>query len=454
MKERFMTSARRSRYRLAVSGFTNSSLLTLTCATALGIQPGTHADCFAAQPADADSPQIVGWKLNDPLNHAESREYFGQVWAAEDAGQACPSFAFTNPVPGLLSAMLAPEHEVFTAIYSHRLNLDLSSGEHYGITDLLRDDPEVQSEFRVFVLTGELAPQPEVDIEAYLKHYALAIDGLTAQSRCTVDHVQCIGSLITSDGMKVVPLLVPDSLAEAPTESTESEVPDMAPGKVRCVLEFLLRRSLLGSQCMRDGENGGIYRRGGSAEPDFDCDDFADAVLRFMLRRLTGWSGKYGLILAYCGGEVRGHAIGILIDPNGKYWWVDPLRSDHPPLRGPFDNADAALADAHRFCFEGCSGRVVDSDGNPVHDRVRELAPEGLFGVEPTEGKPWYTNPDLRQTFCARLAFCCERHVGFGNCVWPAWALPLRQDVLGCDIADYLPIPWNPEWGKLLPCNP
>ncbi len=343
MKERFMTSARRSRYRLAVSGFTNSSLLTLTCATALGIQPGTHADCFAAQPADADSPQIVGWKLNDPLNHAESREYFGQVWAAEDAGQACPSFAFTNPVPGLLSAMLAPEHEVFTAIYSHRLNLDLSSGEHYGITDLLRDDPEVQSEFRVFVLTGELAPQPEVDIEAYLKHYALAIDG---------------------------------------------------------------------------------------------------------------WSGKYGLILAYCGGDVRGHAIGILIDPNGKYWWVDPLRSKHPPLRGPFDNADAALADAHRFCFEGCSGRVVDSDGNPVHDRVRELAPEGLFGVEPTEGKPWYTNPELRQTFCERLAFCCERHVGFGNCVWPAWALPLRQDVLGCDIADYLPIPWNPEWGTLLPCNP
>jgi hypothetical protein len=44
-------------------------------------------------PADGgDAVETVSWDLSDPVNHAESREFFAGLWAAEDAGLPAPDF--------------------------------------------------------------------------------------------------------------------------------------------------------------------------------------------------------------------------------------------------------------------------------------------------------------------------------------------------------------------------
>lgn len=44
-------------------------------------------------PDDGDAAvEIVGWDLSDPVNHTESRAFFGGLWAAADAGLQPPRF--------------------------------------------------------------------------------------------------------------------------------------------------------------------------------------------------------------------------------------------------------------------------------------------------------------------------------------------------------------------------
>ena len=144
------------------SRFRRAAALALTASAMFGTQIAALAQDEPPDDGD-DTVEIVGWDLSDPVNHAESREFFAGLWAAQDAGLPPPEFEFTNMPPGLILAMLLPELEVFTEIYRHRLQLDFDAGERYLVTDLIADDAEVRAEFRAFVLTGKLAPRPEID---------------------------------------------------------------------------------------------------------------------------------------------------------------------------------------------------------------------------------------------------------------------------------------------------
>jgi hypothetical protein len=411
---------------------------------------GTQVAALAQDgpPDDGDDTiEIVGWDLSDPVNHAESREFFAGLWAAEDAVLPPPEFEFTNTPPGLMLAMLLPELEVFTEIYGHRLQLDFDAGERYLVTDLIADDAEVRAEFRAFVLTGKLAPRPEIDAEAYLAHYQLVLDAMTLQQRATVVSVESLGMLLESEGLSVE--------AAGPAEIVDGQPPSVVvpsdPQK-KCWLQHVLRSSRL-NKCLKD-----LYERSREVgPPDMDCDDFADAFIRYLMKVMPGgWTPYYGIVSWKCkerlpNGSSRwvtyGHAVSVFRDPQGRWWWVDPRRGI---VEGPERSAESILRELSRWHSGGRDCRPADP---PRVDQILPISSDILFGVLPGESKPWWQNPARRAALCAALQACCGRSLGPISCPLPVWAPPLPS---GCDILHYLPDPlpaWDEGWGPLQNCT-
>lgn len=412
---------------------------------------GTHLASALAQdapPEDGDEPiELVGWDLSDPVNHAESREFFAGFWAAEDAGLPPPEFEFTNTPPGLMLAMLLPELEVFTEIYGHRLQLDFDAGERYLVTDLIADDAEIRAEFRAFVLTGKLAPRPEIDAAAYLTHYQLVLDAVTVQQRASVVSVESLGMLLESEGLSVE--------AAGPAEIVDGQPPPVVvpsdPQK-ECWLKHVLRSSRL-NNCLKD-----LYDRSREVgPPDMDCDDFADAFIRYVTKVMpSGWTPYYGVVFYKCkehlpNGTSRwvtsGHAVSVFCDPQGQWWWVDPYRGI---VAGkPEPSVKRLLRALSRWHSGGRDCRPADP---PFLDQIRPISSDILFGL-PGESKPWWQSPARRSALCAALQACCGRSLGQISCPLPVWAPPLPS---GCDILHYLPDPlpaWDEGWGPLQNCT-
>jgi hypothetical protein len=408
---------------------------------------GTHlAPAFAQdEPPDDgdDAVEIVGWDLSDPVNRAESREFFAGLWAAEDAGLPPPAFEFTNTPPGLMLAMLLPELEVFTEIYGHRLQLDFDAGERYLVTDLIADDAEVRAEFRAFVLTGKLAPRPEVDADAYLSHLDLVVDAMTVQQRASIESVESLGMLVESEGLSVEEATPAETVDEEPPPAVAPSDPQK-----ECWLKHVVRSSRL-SKCLKD-----LYDRTRQfGPPDMDCDDFADAFIRYLLKVMPpGWNPHYGVVFWECkermpDGSTRwvgdGHIVTVFRDPQGQWWWVDPRRGK---VRGPESSLARILTALSRSHSGGRDCRARTPQILPISDDI-------LFGVHPAESRPWWQNPARRCAFCAALQACCAQPLPNNiHCSPPLWAPPLPS---GCDILHYLPDPlpaWDETWGPLENC--
>jgi hypothetical protein len=418
---------------------------------------GAHlAPAFAQdEPPDDgdDAVEIVGWDLSDPVNRAESREFFAGLWAAEDAGLPPPAFEFTNTPPGLMLAMLLPELEVLTEIYGHRLQLDFDAGERYLVTNLIADDAEVRAEFRAFVLTGKLAPRPEIDAGAYLAHYLLVLDAVTAQERASVVGVEALGMLLESEGLSV----------EAEPPAHDQPIPTnpstQEDARTKCALLWLLSASRLACvyEKLRTAPTPGV---------DFDCDDAADALLRWLLRspnpdgsRLLppAWeAGGIGIVACRDPAPTgRGHAVPVLIDPHGRYWYLEPwLTVRSKAVQGPYPSKEALLVALRRRYLRGCNDvhPSITDDVLPMHDLG--LRGHGVLG----EGDPWWTNATWRARFCSALGECCEATPqNLLNCNEADWIPTPRPTFEACDIRDYMPNPlpdWLDSWGPLEPCSP
>lgn len=337
--------------------------------------------------------------------------------------------------------MLLPELEVFAEIYSHRLQLDFDAGERYLVTDLIADDAEVRAEFRMFVLTGNLAPRPEIDSEAYLTHYDLLIDAITVQERATVVSVDSVGALTQSQGMSV-------KVAEGVDigSATETDHATTAVEEARCRLRWLVEWSRL--ECMYRR----LYERDKNwPRPDFDCDDFADAMLRYLLRHLDGWNGRIGVITWRCSdGTTDGHAVPVLIDPEGAYWWIEPQTGK---IYGPFATVSALLAN-----IRAEHPRARDCAPGVCVDQLRDLGPWNLSGWY-NEQDPWHQSVRQRNRFCAALAACCQEVVETSPHCPPPTGVPAGP-IMNCEFTDYLPtdlpptLPPLPHSAWPTPCSP
>ena len=304
----------------------------------------------------------------------------------------------------------------------------------------------MRAEFRAFVLTGKLAPRPEVDADAYLSHLDLVVDAMTVQQRASIESVESLGMLVESEGLSV----------EATNPSEDPPPTPMATpteAERKCWLKYAVRSSRL-SRCFSD-----LYEQTReTGPPDMDCDDFADAFIRYLLRSAPpGWSPHYGVIAWRCKERmqdgsirwvVRAHALSVFRDPQGKWWFVDPRKGT---IGGSFDSERALFIAMNAHCNPGPGCR---SNVPGYEDHLRPIRDDVLFGLL-GESKPWWQSPDRRSAFCAALRSCCGRPLGgvSGGCPLPAWAPPLPS---GCDIRQYLPEPlptWKEEWGSLEDCT-
>jgi len=421
--------------------FRRGAAIAVAAAAAFGTD---LAPAFARnEPPDDgdDAVEIVGWDLADPVNHAESRAFFAGLWAAEDAGLPPPAFEFTNTPPGLMLAMLLPELEVFTEIYGHRLQLDFDAGERYLVTDLIADDAEVRAGFRAFVLTGKLAPRPEVDADAYLSHLDLVVDAMTVQQRASIESVESLGMLVESEGLSVEAAPGVDAdMPVGPDQTTPTAQ------EISCKLRWLVEWSRL--KCMY----GRLYERDKAwPDPDFDCDDFADVMLRYLLRHLDGWTGKVGVSVWRCADDTTdGHAVPVLIDPNGAYWWIEPRTGK---VYGPFTTLSGLLAN-----MRAEHPRARNCGTDDIHDHLRDLGPWNLSGWC-NEQDPWHQSVRQRNRFCDALAACCRDVVSISPLCPPPSGVP-SGPLANCKFDDYLPpdlpptLPPLPDNAWPAPCNP
>ena len=433
--------------------FRRAAALAWTATAMFGTQVAALAQDGPPDDGD-DTIEIVGWDLSDPVNHAESREFFAGLWAAEDAVLPPPEFEFTNTPPGLMLAMLLPELEVFTEIYGHRLQLDFDAGERYLVTDLIADDAEVRAEFRAFVLTGKLAPRPEIDAEAYLAHYQLVLDAMTLQQRATVVSVESLGMLLESEGMTVEGAVEPPFLEDAPIAPIAPIL--VSPTQVRCALYIAATASRL--SCLAGLR---LYAQGeGHRFPDFDCDDFSEALYWFLRRHLASLFLEPGILYFgwECGNTVSGHVIVVVRDSMGRWYWIEPQSGN---CDGPFESAESARngwVTAHPIGTD-CVLRDFTHRCHP--DPMGENR-----NLPWRHGPSWFTDRAQVARFCERYAECCAQPLPAFECD-PGPYLPDLETLRGCNIRWFMPPAWpeqpggvpGPEWtppawpGPGLPCG-
>jgi hypothetical protein len=267
------------------------------------------------------------------------------------------------------------------------------------------------------VLTGKLAPRPELDADAYLAHFELVIDAMTVQQRASIERVEALGVLVESEGMSVEMAPPVDDV----TQPTPPWIPADEIESRRCALRWLISWSAL--KCVYKAR----FRNETSRKrPDLDCDDYADAALRFMLRYLEGWRGKIGTIYWNCPDGSDGHGVPILVDPNGGWWWIEPKDGS---LHGPFRNEVDVLQSARS------EHPLASRCGGGELDKVLDLE---TYRQHLAESPPWYTSDAMRRRFCRALRKCCNR---FANVVYPCIppAFVPTGERLYCDALLYLP---------------
>lgn len=375
----------------------------------------------SAQSGEGVESTLVVWDLHNPVNRTESRSYFAALWAAEDAGVSPEAFDFTNAVPGVMNAMLLPELEVLSEVYAHRLDEHSDCGGAQTIFDLIDSDSEIRAEFRRFVLTGKLSPRIETDAAAFLTHYAMALDGITVQAQCTVECVVVSDALLVSEGMRLV--------NRGPINLQTSPSGPICDPRLQCALTYLAEASRL--KCMKTG---GLYQSLSGA-PDFDCDDFADAMLQYLLRMLPGWTGHYGILYWECPTGALGHAVTVLRDSFGLYYWVDAYSGI---VYGPFGSEDDLRRSVESVWVPpGCVAK-------PKLWRVIPATGGGVPAHIPAEQPPWYTDLTQVRRFCERLAACCTQIVTPVPACDPGPYLQLPFVVSECNIRHYVsPAEWN-----------
>lgn len=399
-----------------------SSHALCICASLMGVVVGAASAAEAGSDWPPHRPP-ANWNPADPINIADVRSFVGTRWKAfwceecperEDLETRGAGVYFHNPLPDDITLMTAPWTRVYEKLYSSRLMLDPEDGEPaYDLWDLMRDEPLVRERFREFVLTEQIATSPSIDPEVFVQHYILISDAVTSAQLATVESIELDSGIVMSRSMRLVQLAqgAPSQAELTAGQSTDADTnaggnPSQADADFICWLRYLARASQL--PCMRskglwkaDTDDPNCNQPGHTGE-SFDCDDFADAMIRWILAHQNGLTNERLLFRWRCppNTNFEGHWLPV-IKRGGRSYVVDPYTGEvksFPNTRASEKQIAEWWLRKQGFWCDGIewderTPRFCDPGGTDYHRR------------EPTP--LWWRCKAAIARFCNHLKQCC-----------------------------------------------
>jgi len=388
----------------------------------------------------------------------EIRTWARAYWEFMDTGQRPawaqgPMFSRPEEIPANW-VPFADAFDVFGKIYQHRLQPDPRLPGYYTFGDLLRDDPTILQAFRNYTITGELKTQFDADATALGKHVELALSGLFGEQ---ADGVLLETSFILAEGndlksdtkisvvastlyfadgndfvvgnelrfdTKVSVVASTVYLGDLAVIAPGTPLPTPArPEILECLLEWV-KKSRLGWGS--PGSDRGcvprcLYTKDTAVDgwlwydyfaPGFDCDDFSDAMLAWLLHHLRGMYPNmegYNLWFEWtdCNGNPLGHSV-VYIKIGDYYYIIEPQTGE---IKGPYP---ASSTPDPRVFLTPCLGGDYDHN-KPVKWRLvpPNERPKPFF-----EPPPWHTDPFMQKKLIDCIRRCYGDTINPNDYIW------------------------------------
>lgn len=341
--------------------------------------PGTSYGPFAGPP--------------DPVLEADQGAYAAAYWEMVDTCGAVSSLAanFAPQSPGwpTWTPSSGPPTDpdafaegviLFRHIFSHRLQLDPSSGPLFDVDELIASDPVVSQQWRWWTLTRQLVTAEFIDPAAHLNHILALVDaflqgGSEWETRGVpfFDAVLCV---VASEGTV-------KRIGNAPAPPAPVNVGNLPANVQNCDASIRQRG-------VRLANIQGLYEADGSwflGHVGFDCDDFADAIGSYVKKGVEGMSATT-LRVSWTNPQGQGAAHRVTkIRYLGYYWIVDAQTGS---VNGPHE--DGTAVDARPVL----GGYNVDNNRAVVTTDDRRA-----LGSRPGLREPpaWFTSAAQRNRF-------------------------------------------------------
>ncbi len=365
-----------------------------------------------ARPDDLPWLSARGWLLDDPSNNEDVRGFVSEYW--DGLWEGTPAVldrlemlgvdsCFRNPLPFDFGMVYIPWERVFERLYAHRLCLDSSSAQRYDLWDLMNDDAIVRGAFRDFILTNKLCPSPMQDIDVYCEHYALVGNALAGGTIAVLDAVGVGEGFLESTALRIVEAAPLMTQANPPETGIASNMEAF-----ECRLGWWARASQL--PCMKAHglwiADPNTASRGPCKGDSFDCDDFTDAMIRWLEQQmgLVDLQQRRRFVFRWrCppDTEFQGHWMPV-IEKGEMRFLVDPYSGE---VDGPYERTAEGLA---LMAKKGLSRIGVQCESVEWEGTPELLVLESRYSAR--EPRPlWSKCPGSVRRFCESLRACCGK---------------------------------------------
>lgn len=313
---------------------------------------------------DINNPLLQSDEVTNEMI-AECQEYASYYWEWYETGimtAELESCTFSFSVGGNMNPFL-PTIGIFNELYAYLLTPD------FNILDLIKNDSSIFESFKHHSITGEvITPLMSEEAIAHLLMISNAQTSITYEEDCDLYETMFAGPeeveiSINSEGQMVLVSSIATKKKFSPCpDSNDGEIPDEWSEFWRVLRGAVMYSKLVATQCyISDDQDPG--------RPGFDCDDFADAMINYLVYTLKdsypGLTG-YPLYLKWCW---DGHTFSIL-EIDGVFWLIDPQTG---AIKGPFDSWSA----------------VVSAGWSLLIDEPYNADPYWFQFPNSTKGEPW-----------------------------------------------------------------
>jgi hypothetical protein len=196
---------------------------------------------------------------------------------------AMEGFAFSMNPPSDPDVLMMYAVRLFRQVYSHRLSSGTVFEPGYDVWELIRDDTVVKAAFRLYTESGVLSTPIEHDVVASDNHLQAVLNAVSQSGEFQITgEIWMTPESLNSEGLSLRAIVNPPE--PAPPATTPP------PGPAKDVVKCLIDQSLI--RCLSDK---GLYwpdigseerKSWPPTQPDFDCDDFTQALLAWLRNRL------------------------------------------------------------------------------------------------------------------------------------------------------------------------